>query len=669
MHAREERSEPQPERPFGGRAQGQPPRQGLLARYGQGSAARRIDEMQPLNGVRPPDGVQPPGSPLPPAGALPFAGGQPPANGAYVPVPLAHPEASVAHVNGPGGTGQESALVAAAPGKRRKDGPLRGGVIESLVFLTITTLVGRSAAIISTLILAKILSPSDFGVVSIVQLIISSFLLVRLSFFFQTLMHRKTEVREAADVTYWASWVSGLVLCLLTFVAAPAVGGFFNNPLIVPVLRLAGLAFFVSSVGQVQDTLFEKELQFRRKSLAEASQPIINAVCAVGMALVGFGVFSIAWADVISSGIWAIWISLISPYRPSLKINWRVFRELVGYGRYVFAGAVVWLIFNNLDNASIGRILGAKALGYYAFAYTFANFASIYITGMIVSSVLLPVFSKLQDDVPAQRQALDNTLRYVGLYTAPFTIGLIVLAGPFVHALYGNKWDDAVLPLQILALYGLANSYGTIVKSVCNGVGKAKAFAWLSYLQLGLTLPMIYWAPVHFGLAGTAWNFTAAKILSTIVAMLYALRLVKASPGLVAWRIVQPLLVALCAGAGVLVFQWLTPGVDARAAFCLEAAVYVAIFAAVYVVIDPNLFVEGIAMLLHRRGGPRTQTEPVTMGVPILASSSIYATLNPTLATSPSGGSSYAQERRALRPMRLTSFPPQQRPPASPPPA
>jgi len=570
----------------------------------------------------------------------------------------------------PEGDGQTSDLNSRRmPHDRRvqKAGLLRRSVVESLIFLTITTLVGRGSQIVATLVLTKILSVSDFGVVNIVGIIITSFMLVRTSFFFQTLMHRQTHVRESADVAFWGAVISGFGLWMLAIVTAPAIAGFFRSPLVGPVLGISALAFFISSIGLVPDTLFEKELQFRRKSLAEAAQPLIYSVVAVGLALARFGVYSFVWAEVVSSAVWAVWIFAISPYRPSFTINWKVCRELLSYGRFVFGAAVVGLIFNNIDNASVARFLGAQALGFYALAFVFANFAAVNLTGLIVSSVVLPVFSKLQNDIEAQRRALDSTLRYVGLYTAPFTIGLIVLAPVFMHALYGHKWDGAIAPLQILAIYGWAGSYGTVLGSMCNGLGKARAMAWITYFRLVLVLPLIYWAPAHFFVAGTAWNFTIAKVVGTLISLIYMQRLLKFSIRIMTWRLIQPLLVAMCAGAGVLVFHAFIH-VNARLALGLEAVVFMAIFVAVYALIDPRFLVEAITMPLRRHRGRQAPDEPITMALPaLIAAPPAHSLARPARAGSgddlplppipPADRSLYnGDERPTLRPMRLVSL-------------
>jgi O-antigen/teichoic acid export membrane protein len=445
------------------------------------------------------------------------------------------------------------APVPATPthGKRHGGQPqnLRKRVVESLLALTASTAAGQTANTLSQLLLAAILARSEYGAISVAIIVTTAATVARNAFVFQTLIHRPTRVRESADQIIFVSITIGALLCGAAWIGADKIGLFFQSPESAGVLRLTTLAFFIDSIGSVPDTLFEKELRFRRKMWLEISKPLIVAVLSVGLALAGIGPLCVGYAQVVGYGFWTIGLYVISDYRPRPRWDPRLLRELLGYGRYVLAGSLLVFFFTNLDNASVGRVLGAAALGSYAFAFLLGYFPAKVLTEGVVAAVVLPVFSKAQGSREAQATAVYTTLGYVSYYAAPLALISILIGPAALHAAYGHKWDTALLPFQILAVYGFAHSYFLVTRNFCNGTGRARIFWRISGLQLALALPFLAIAPLKFGIVGTAALFTAGKICATIVGVAY----IRSLTGLRAQRlfraVVQPLLLAGVAGA------------------------------------------------------------------------------------------------------------------------
>lgn len=408
-------------------------------------------------------------------------------------------------------------------------GDIRGRVVESLLALTTATAIGQVANLLATLFLARLLAPADFGAIGVGTLVISAFTILRNAFVFQTLIHRADRVREAADQMVVLSGAMGAAFCILAWVGADGLGAFFHSPASATVLRLMACAFFINSVGVVPDTLFEKELRFRRKMWLESARPLITAACSVLLAIWGVGPASVGWGQVAAYAVWTVGLYKLSEYRPRPRWDPKLLRELLNYGRYVLGGALLIFFFTNLDNASIGRLLGARELGYYAFAFLLAYFPAQVITGGVVSSVLLPLYAKLQGRREEQSRSLQVTLRWVSYYAAPLCIGTLLLGPIALSVVYGHKWAPAYIPLQVLAIYGFAHTYFQVMRNLCNGVGRAREFWWISGLQLVIVIPLLIPAPLRFGIIGTSMLFTGAKIAATIVAFAYVAHLVGAN--------------------------------------------------------------------------------------------------------------------------------------------
>lgn len=443
-----------------------------------------------------------------------------------------------------------SAPVGREESRTRPLPALRSRVIESLLALLTSTGGGQLATLLATLALARLLAPADFGAISVASLVISTFTLLRNTFIYQTLIHRSERVREAADQMLILAVVSGAVLCIASVLGANEVAHFFRAPASAGVLRLVALAYFVDSCSTVPDTLLEKELLFRRKMWLELARPVLVAVVSVLLALLGLGALSVGWGDLSGYTVWTIGIYLLSDYRRLPRWNARLARELLEYGRYVFAGALMAFCFANLDNGSVARLLGARALGYYAFAFQLTYMPALVMTGGIVASVLMPFAAKLQEHPEAQGRAMLHTLRYVTYYAAPISVGTAVFGPLALRAVYGHKWEPALVPLQILSLYGFAQSYFIVVRTLCNGLGRARSFWRISGLQLLIVAPLVVPVALHLGIVGASVLFTMAKVVATGVGLWYV-----CSFTAVRWRqllhpIVLPLALALAAAIG-----------------------------------------------------------------------------------------------------------------------
>ncbi len=516
-----------------------------------------------------------------------------------------------------------------------KPSGLRGRVLESLVALATSTVVGQGANTVATLLLAGILAPAEFGAISIATLIVTAATVARNAFVFQTLMHRADRVRESADQIVVLAITIGSALCLAAWLGAPQVAVFFHAPKSADVLRLIALAFLIDSIGAVPDTLFEKELQFRRKMWLEVAKPVVVAVVSVALAALGAGPIAVGWGQLSGFTVWTVGLYVRSDYRPRPRWDPRLMRELLGYGRYVLAGSLLVFFFTNLDNASVARLLGPRALGYYAFVFVLAYFPANVITGGVTASIALPVFSKLQ----AQREALGAsvlaTLRYVGLYAAPMCVGIMVLGPSVLHAAYGHKWVPAYTALQILSVYGLAHSYFLIIRNLCNGTGRARVFWRISGLQLVAILPLLVWAPATYGISGTAGLFTASKVVATLIALAYAVSYTRIpARGLLRIILMPLVLSALAAVVALLAGYVVTAVVGGKQWFTIliELTVFGVMYALACLAADPKLFAEVGGLLAKGAGrkgkrevaAPEAPSEPAWLYRPVSPSQPMW---------------------------------------------
>ena len=485
---------------------------------------------------------------------------------------------------------------------------LRARMVESFLALSTSAAVGQLANVVATLLLARLLAPADFGAIGVATVVLSAFTLLRNAFVYQTLIHRADRVRESADQMIVLSAALGVILVAGAWVGAGWVGLFFHSRASVVVLHLLAIGFLIGSIGAVPATLFEKDLRFRRKMWLESARPVVIAVVSVALAFLRFGPASVGWGEIAGYSVWTVGLYWLSDYWPRPRWNPALLRELLDYGRYVFAGAFLVFLFTNLDNASVARLLGARQLGYYSFAFILAYFPAMAITGGVVSSLLLPLYARMQSDRDAQARSVLSTLRYVSYYAAPICTGSIVLGPLLLKTVYGTKWVPAFVSLQILCVYGFAHSYFTVTRNLCNGVGRARAFWYISGLQLVVVVPFLVVAPLRYGIVGTSLVFTVGKMIATVAAVAYALRLTALAPRTLVRPVGIPLLFAVIAALAAALVAHVTPGGHGLWRW-LPAGVSVVTFIAAYmttcVTTDRSLVPEFVGLIgLAKRPQP-----------------------------------------------------------------
>ncbi len=518
--------------------------------------------------------------------------------------------------------------------------PMRNRIIQSLFSLVASTGVGQAANTISQFVLAALLLPQKFGYIGISTTIITTFIVARNAFILQTLIHRADRVRESANQMIVMAIAWGLFVCGLLFVFADTVTRFFHAYGAVTLLHLMGIAFFIECVGTVPDTLFAKELRFRKKMWLDLAKPVILAGLSILLVVLGFGADSVGWGMIAGNTVWTVGLYWLSDYRPRPSWDPKLLGELLRYGQHVLAGTFMVFLFTNLDNASVGRILGPKALGFYAFAFLVGYFPAKVFTDGIVAMILLPVFAKLQGKRDEQASAFIAGMRYVTFYAAPICIATILLVPAALASIYGPKWEAkgwgaVYLPIQILSFYGLAHSYFLVVRNLCNGVGRARNFWLISGLQLLVVLPLLSYAPLHWGgIVGTSLIFTTGKVLATGVGIVYVAIFTRIKPTRFIRPLIVPTLAAIWAGVPVFLLQRsdLFSGKHVHwYMIAAEGAVFAVVYLAACYIVDPMIFREAVSLTKQRgkkKGAApqpaaataaQTQSQPTAQPQPALA--------------------------------------------------
>lgn len=388
---------------------------------------------------------------------------------------------------------------------------------------------GRVLVLVTMAVLARLLTPEEFGIVGFATLVIAYLSVLKDLGMGAAVIQRQDDVEDAAQTAFILNVGIGATLTVATFLAAPAVASFFREPLVTPLLRVLSFTFVLESLGSMHVVLLKKNLQFRRKLIPDVGQSLVRGIVSIAIASTGFGVWALVWGHLAGVVTFVILSWAVIPWRPTLTVHRRLLRPLARFGAPLVLTDIQYAVWANLDYVIVGRMLGDAALGVYTLAYRLPELL-VQSVWRVLAQAVFPVFSRLQSDIDALRRGFLATVRYTQIIIVPLCVGLFVVAEPAVAVLFGPQWDAVVPVLQVMAIFSLVGSIGVNAGDVYKALGRPDILAKLSAIELLLLVPALLYGADH-GVVGVAWAHAGVATFDAIVRLIVARRLIGISVG------------------------------------------------------------------------------------------------------------------------------------------
>lgn len=373
----------------------------------------------------------------------------------------------------------------------------------------------RIYSVITNIILARILLPEDFGLVAIVIVTFEMIKLFGNLGIGAKLIQQQEDIYEYATSAFWLNIILSLSLLIITVSLSPYIALFYDNDLILPILIIFSLTFFIQSFGSTHLALLTKELAYKKIVLVGIVMTFLSRSLAIGMAFAGFGVWSLIIPEVIASFLKTIALWIINPWKPEFRLKTRYWKDIFRFGfNYLGADLTRYLNING-SYVIIGKILGERSLGIYSFAYTLANlpFDSIVST---LQKVAFPTFSNLQNNIKAFQTVFLQMTKFSSLVSFPMLMGLFILADMFIPLIYGDKWEEAILPFQIITGFILFRIVASPGGQVLLAFGRADTLFKFNLIQAPFLLIAAFIGS-HYGIIGIAVGTTGVLMLGSLL--------------------------------------------------------------------------------------------------------------------------------------------------------
>lgn len=363
--------------------------------------------------------------------------------------------------------------------------------------------------------LARMLSPEEFGTIALLYLftgIASAFVD---SGFSAALVQRQNVTHTDESTVFWFNLAMALIVALALAASAPAIAGFFDSAILVPLTQVLALNIFIGALGSVHSTLLNKRLDFKIQMKIGAITTVISGGAAMVMAWKGHGVWALAVQTVAASLVTTVLLWLFSSWRPRWVFSLDSVRSLFRFGGYMLASGLLDIVYNRIYTLLIGKFYGIQELGFYNRADSTKQLPVGVLTG-ILGRVAFPIFSAAANDIPQLRRGVRLALRGMMLINVPIMLGITAMAEPLIHVLFGAKWLPAVPIMQVLCIGSIFWPLHVINLNVLMAQGYSHLFFKLEVIKkiVGSFFLII---GVFFGVMGIAWSQVAFGAVAFVI--------------------------------------------------------------------------------------------------------------------------------------------------------
>lgn len=410
-------------------------------------------------------------------------------------------------------------------------------VAEGAMWMVLLRSAVRALGLLSTIILARLLTPSDFGLVAMATLVAGMVEILAQFGFDSFLMRRKEEPAPEAYSSIWTLTVlRGFAIAGVLAGLAAWASDLFTEPRLEPLIYVLAASAVIEGFQNVFMVQYQRNLNFRFEFGFQVAKKVVMLMTTLTLAAIYHSYWALM-AGIVVSRIFGVAISyLLCKDRPRFTLVGA--GEAFSFSKWIMLANLIFYIRNSADQWLIGRLLAPSALGIYLLGKEIAELPTTELVHPIQRS-LLPGFARLADDLESMRRAYLRAYGTVLQIGAPLGVGLALVAEPLVRCLLGEKWLAVAPILQILGYYGALRVASSAAGAVYLAMGKPQLDAYLAFATIVVGLPAVWWGTTHYGIEGAAYGIffmTAAGTPMHIVTVSKLLSLRFADLVRVSWR-------------------------------------------------------------------------------------------------------------------------------------
>lgn len=414
--------------------------------------------------------------------------------------------------------------------------------VDNIANQGITFLVG--------LVLARILTPAEYGVMAMVTIFIAISNSIVDSGFSNALIRKIKIERIDYNTVFYFNLVVSLFLYLVLFLCAPAISIFFKEPLLVDVMRVIGWILVINALAIIPRTILVRKVDFKTQTKVSLIASLSSGAIGICMALTGWGVWSLVGQQLSRQLLNTLFLWFFCRWRPLWEFSIQSFKELFGFGSKLMLSGLLTTIYNDIYSLVIGRCYSAADLGQYTRASQFNTIFSSNLT-TVVQRVSYPVLSSIQNEEDRLREAYRRVIKVTMLVTFACMLGLAAVAKPLLVILIGEKWLPAVYFLQIICFSGMLYPLHAINLNILQVKGRSDLFLKLEIIKkIIATIPIVI--GIFWGIELMLWGSVCTSFIAFFLNSYYSAPLI----GYPTLQQIKDVVPTFCVSLGVAVLMW-----------------------------------------------------------------------------------------------------------------
>ena len=378
-------------------------------------------------------------------------------------------------------------------------------VVSSLKWVAIAKFIGQLCTWAITIFVIRLLEPEDYGLLALAVAVMGLITLINEMGLGSVIVQKVNLAREVIEK------ILGLLVCVnlffygLLYFSAPAIAGFFSEPLLVDILRIVGLELLLGSFIVIPDSILTRDMKFQFIAVIGFIRSISASAATLVLALLDYGVWSLVLGNIFGVIVQGIGLNFIVRQWYMPNFSFKGIRKEIEFGGLVTTDRILWFLYSESDTFIIGKFLGKELLGIYTVARQLAALPSAKIS-QVLGDIAFSAFSRVQKDTERVSRYFLKSARVMSFIAFPIFIGIASVAPEIVTVFLGDKWLLTIVPLQLLSAILPLRMLESIIPSALMGVGRPDINVKNQFIAC-IMIPIAILAGVNWGLLGVcvAW--------------------------------------------------------------------------------------------------------------------------------------------------------------------
>lgn len=401
---------------------------------------------------------------------------------------------------------------------------LKDKAVKGVIWSAIERFAVQGVQFIVLIVMARILSPNDYGLVGMASIFIAISNSLVDSGFSQALIRKQDRTDIDNSTVFYFNILVSIIIYFICFFVAPLVADFYEEPDLTPIVRVLCLITIINSFAIVQRVLFTIKIDFKSQAKASLIAAIISGVVGIYFAYQGFGVWALVWQQIVNAALLSLILWILSKWRPLLTFSWTSFHQMFSFGSKLLASGLIDTAYKEIYTIIVGKLFQASSLGHYSRAKQFTEFPSSNLTN-IMQRVTYPILCEFQNDDDKLRDTYRRFLKMSAFIIFPLMIGLAAVSESLINVAIGSKWMFCAQLLQILCFSMMWYPIHAINLNLLQVKGRSDLFLKLEIIKkiLGISV-IIITAP--FGLVVMCYGQIINSIIALIINTYYTGKLI-----------------------------------------------------------------------------------------------------------------------------------------------